>query len=350
MPLRILQLGPYPPPEGGITRNMLAIRDELFARGHTCAIIATSQSSIIKNEPDVYRPRSAFGLLCLLWRLDYDILHLHLGGDISKRVLKLARSCSFFGKNKSILTLHSGEYPRTAEARNASPGSPVSKIFRRFSRLIAINHAIADIYEKHGVADDKIKIIPPFALKQPDKNVAVPFELTEFWKEHSPLIVSVGGLEKDYDPLFQIEAMKDIVAAYQNAGLVMIGSGSMRREAESAIASSGYARHIQLAGNVDHAVTLHLISNADVMLRATLFDGDAISVREALFLGTPVIATDVGERPEGVHLMRVGEKSDLINKICEIVSAPARHEPASQPHNANMKKVVDLYEELAGNC
>ena len=54
-----------------------------------------------------------------------------------------------------------------------------------------------------------------------------------------------------------------------------------------------------LAGNVEHPVVLHLIRDARLLLRTTLFDGDAISVREALFLGTPVIATDNKMRPDG---------------------------------------------------
>ena len=126
------------------------------------------------------------------------------------------------------------------------------------------------------------------------------------------MLLSVGGLEKDYDPLFQIAAMKDILAEFPNAGLMIVGDGSMRGEVEKAVASSGYAHHISLAGNVDHAVTLHLINDADVLLRTTLFDGDAISVREALFLGTPVIATDNAMRPDGVHLIRIGDKDELV--------------------------------------
>ena len=35
----------------------------------------------------------------------------------------------------------------------------------------------------------------------------------------------------------------------------------------------------------------------DVLLKPTNTDGDAISVREALYLGVPVVASDVVERP-----------------------------------------------------
>jgi len=78
--MHILQLGPYPPPEGGINRNMLAIREEIQITGHKCSIIATAKSTKIIPDPDVYHPRTPFALLKLLLQLKYDILHLQIGG------------------------------------------------------------------------------------------------------------------------------------------------------------------------------------------------------------------------------------------------------------------------------
>ena len=83
--MRVLQLGPYPPPRGGITSNMLAIRRELLAAGHHCSIVATSKSSLIVPEPDVYHPGGALALLKLLYTLKFDVLHIHVGGEISPR-------------------------------------------------------------------------------------------------------------------------------------------------------------------------------------------------------------------------------------------------------------------------
>jgi glycosyltransferase involved in cell wall biosynthesis len=54
-------------------------------------------------------------------------------------------------------------------------------------------------------------------------------------------------------------------------------------------------------GDVEREITIHLIEKADLLLRPTYFDGDAVSVREALFLQTPVVATDNGMRPDGVN-------------------------------------------------
>jgi glycogen synthase len=347
MSLRILQLGPYPPPEGGISRNMLAIREELLKRGHTCSIIATSRSSRVDAGQDVYHPNSVLKLLRLLSSLDFDVLHLHIGGDVSRRVLSLAMACALFAKDKSILTLHSGEYPVSKEGQKASQRSLRGRIFHRFSRLVAVNAAIANVFRRYGINEDRIRIILPYALRQPDPVVKMPNGFISFYKRHSPMLLAVGGLEKDYDPLFQIASMNDILKSFPQAGLMIVGDGSMRHKVEVAVEESGYKENILLGGNVEHHVVLHLIKDADILLRTTLFDGDAISIREALFLGTPVIATDVSERPDGVELIKVGDKTALLEATRRALQKERNENQQLQADNTQIKQVVDLYQELA---
>ena len=344
MPLHVLQLGPYPPPDGGISRNILAIRDELIYTGHRCSIVATSRSSTVIDELDVYHPHSPVALIGLLRKLKFDVLHLHIGGDVTTRVLGLALVCSIFGRRRSVLTVHSGGFAVSGAAKAARPGAFAGRVFRRFSRIVAVNEKLADVFRRFGAT--RVVVIPPHALKRPDPSVAVPSELAAFCKSHTPLLLAVGGLEKEYDPLLQIAAMKEIIFELPNAGLMIVGGGSMKGEVETAVTASGCADAIMLAGNVEHAVTLQLMNDADIVLRTTLFDGDAISVREALFLGTPVIATDTGDRPEGVHLIEIGDKDGLVRNVREIAMLP-KPEHDNQPiDNTNIAAVIRLYEEL----
>ena len=41
--MRVVQLGPYPPPHGGVQTNLVAIRDLLRKSGHEC--LAVNQSN-----------------------------------------------------------------------------------------------------------------------------------------------------------------------------------------------------------------------------------------------------------------------------------------------------------------
>jgi len=75
--------------------------------------------------------------------------------------------------------------------------------------------------------------------------------------------------------------------------------------------------------NLEHNVIIleysisfvRLIQESDAVLRTTNTDGDAISIREALFLKKNVIASDVVVRPEGTILFKTGDVDDLVEKI-----------------------------------
>jgi glycosyltransferase involved in cell wall biosynthesis len=344
--MHILQLGPYPPPEGGINRNMLAIREELLENGHQCSIIATSKSTEISNERGVYHPRSPQELVKLLKQLNYDILHLHVGGEITKRVLGLIAVCAFFGRGRSVLTIHSGGYPSSKEGLAAKKSSIRGAIFRQFVKIITVNSLIAGVFEKYGIAKDKIKVVYPFVHRNPDPSVEIPDNLKDFAENHSPFLLTVCLLEDTYDLFMQTDAMEKVLEKLPEAGLLIVGSGSVENELKAAIASKKYADKIFLAGDVEHKITLHLIKKADILLRTTKFDGDAIAVREALFSDTPVIATDNGLRPAGVNLIPIQDPDALVKAIEKIASGEKKTKTEKPDDKSNITEILKIYEEV----
>jgi len=344
--MHVLQLGPYPPPEGGINRNMLAIRDELARHGHQCTIIATSRSTAISSDEGVHYPRSPFGLIKLLLTRSYDVLHLHVGGDISRRVLSLILVCGLLGRGRNILSFHSGGYTETAEGKAATARSIRGFIFRRFARVIAVNPALAEIFEQYGVASDKVRVIYPFVHRSPDKGAKIPIPIREFAESSKPFLLTVGLLEDEYDLFMQIDAMEDVLGKLPEAGLMIVGSGSLEERLRAAIESKPYANRIYLAGDVEHKVTLNLIDDCDILLRTTLFDGDAISVREALSLGTSVIATDNKMRPDGVRLIPIGDRKSLVDEIVNIADSETREKHPISGDDGNILAITSLYSEI----
>jgi len=60
---------------------------------------------------------------------------------------------------------------------------------------------------------------------------------------------------------------------------------------------------------------INLIKECDLVLRPTISDGDALTIREALWLNKHVVASDVVKRPPGTILYKNGDSIDLYNKI-----------------------------------
>jgi hypothetical protein len=100
-----------------------------------------------------------------------------------------------------------------------------------------------------------------------------------------------------------------------------------------------------LEGDAPHPVTLRAIADARLLLRTTLFDGDALSVREALQLGTPVIATENGMRPHGVRTIPVRDQAALELAILAELQSGGRRGPM-EPNDEPLKDVFALYESL----
>jgi glycosyltransferase involved in cell wall biosynthesis len=328
---------------------MLAIREDLISAGHKCSIIATAKSSKITPEPDVYHPRTPAELIKLIVKLKYDVLHLHVGGDLTPRVMSLVLACGIIGRGKNVLTIHSGGFAVSDEAQTAKSASSKGFIFRQFERIICVNSLLVDIFKRYGVKENKVRLIHPFIHKSPEKGIEIRPDLRGFAEKSNPFLLTVGLLEDTYDLFLQIDAMEMVLRKYPNAGLMIIGSGSLENQLKEAIASKSYPDKICLANDVNHKITLHLINRADILLRTTKYDGDAISIREALHLETPVIATDNGMRPDGVYLIPKQDKEKLVEAIYEIGEREKPTKSSKPDDRKNIEAVLNLYQELTKN-
>src|SRR5205807_252222 len=116
--MRVVLLGPYPPPHGGVQSHLVALRDFLQQNGMTCSVINITST----RRPDgdgIYYPRHALQVARLLVQRRRDIIHLHVGGDLTYRLLALGLFCCLLPGSKTVFTLHSGWYPMSTAGRTA---------------------------------------------------------------------------------------------------------------------------------------------------------------------------------------------------------------------------------------
>ena len=343
--MRVVQLGPYPPPHGGVQTNLVAIRNLLLAQGHEGLAINITRNRR-ENGGGVYYPRSARELMRLLAGVKADLVHLHFGGDLTRRLLGLAAFCTALPGRRTVMTFHSGGYPGSAAGQSAAPGTLRGLVLRRFDGLIAVNPEIAGMFEKFGVPKSRIRTILPYVVRPPDRAVAMPERLAQFFASHGPVLLTVGLLEPEYDLMLQVDALGQVRERHPKAGLVIAGSGSLEEKLRAHIAAQPWADHVLLYGDMPHEVTLRATLECDVLLRTTLYDGDSVSVREALYLGTPVIATDNGMRPAGVKLVRAQDPGGLQRAIEEVLASPVGRAEVAGDGQENVRAVLEFYREI----
>jgi len=342
--MKVLLLGPYPPPYGGVQMNLVAIRTFLLKHGIPCSVINITRHRK-PGADDVYYPKGPVQVIQLLARLEYDLLHLHVGGMLSNRLLALGLVCARWPGKKSVMTFHSGGFPSTPEGQALGRSSFAGFVLRSFDGIIGVNDEIIDFLRRLGVRQGRARLISPYAFLGAD-GAALPTTLENFFASHDPVLTSVGLLETEYDLQLQIDTLTPIRQKFPKAGLLMIGSGSLESNLREKIAASPSAPHILLPGDVPHASTMQAMQRSRMLLRTTLYDGDALSVREALQLGTPVIATDNGMRPVGVRLIPKSDLQALVSAIERELEKPAASSPVSGADEGNLQAVLDFYREL----
>ena len=343
--MRVLQIGPYPPPHGGVQSNLVAIRRYLRAQAIPCAVINITRHRQ-RDQDDVYYPSSALEVVALLLKLPYDVAHIHFGGRLNFELLGLVLTCSLLPRARTVLTVHSGGFPDSPEGRRARRFSLPGFVFRRLDRVIVVNRALLGVLRRFGVHQERLRLIDPYSFAAGDIAAEGPPEIERFAGAHTPLLTTVGLLEPEYDLELQIRVLGDVRRRFPDAGLLIVGSGSVEPALRKRIAADAHAPHILLAGDVPHAAVLRAIRGSAAFLRTTLYDGDSVSVREALQLGVPVIATDNGLRPAGVTLIPIGDRDALLAAVLRI-AGNERLAPASPvATDDNLKAVLDLYREL----
>lgn len=341
--MTVLQFGVFPPPDGGVQSNVKDIRDYLRRNGIRCGVVHLSRHRQADRD-DVYYPKSPLAVMKLALSFPADIFHFHLGGNVTKELLGLYGFGTCVPGRKTVLTFHSGGYPSSPDARRPHPLR--SLIFRRFDRVVGVNQQILDMFSGFGVPLEKLRLIPPYALPSEPPPVEVPEAIRAFVAEHSPLLIGLCLLEPEYDLPLQVDVMERVARKYPRAGLMIIGAGSLEAELRTLIASKPWSKSIMLTGNVPRPVTLNILANADLLVRTTWYDGDAVSIREALHFSVPVVASDNGMRPEGVTLIPARDIDALEKAIARRLAEPKSRRVPKPPVEENLKAVLDLYCEL----
>jgi glycosyltransferase involved in cell wall biosynthesis len=320
-------IGPYPPPYGGISIHLKRLAPLLEREGIRWTHYNISSSTAAgRNVRSVYRFRRAW-LAALAFTARERVLHFHAPDDV------LARSVSLpVTRLRGCKVIHSFHNSRTI----VDPGSlpPFRRALLRRELLDAaavhvVNPALIDALLKFDVPPERIFVYPAFLPPNPnDKDArSFPQHLVGFLRTHRPALVAIGDPRSVWrgQPIYGLDMTVDLMEALQGElpeiGLLIflhIGSGLDDRETRALLdrierkGLSHRVRVVELRRECWPAFT-----HADLYVRPTLTDGDAVAVREALWLGTPVVTTNVGERPEGTILCPVGDQSAFIDAVRE---------------------------------
>lgn len=318
--LKVLLVGPYPPPFGGISATVHDLRQFLLTQTSVdVRVLNIGEGRAIPSENylSVTGPVAFIRTVLRFARQGY-LIHLETNGHNQKSWLS-ALVCvlaGLFNGQKTIIAFGSGMLPGYLKQCNLANRLIARATVKWAGCLICRNDEMVTALKISGGVPDKIKIVPGFVGVSGQAPQPVPQEITQFIRRHDPVLGAAVTPSPEYGIPLALQALAAIRQDYSRAGLILLGVGP---EVAATLPDLMQVReHVLLAGVVPPDVARTVMSMLNVFLRPTYFDGDSVSVREALALGIPVLASATGMRPASVVTFQVGDCDDLCKKLREV--------------------------------
>ncbi|HET9450000.1 MAG TPA: glycosyltransferase family 4 protein [Aggregicoccus sp.] len=295
--MRVLLVGDYPPPHGGVAVHVQQLHRFLRSRGVEAKVLDIGKGG--RPDPDVLpvRTPTRYALkLAGFLRAGWTV-HVHTSGNNPKSWLLAATAGVPGPRAPRLITLHSGLLPgylaasaaRRAFARVALAG---------YERIIAVSPAVKAALLECGVPEHKLRVEPAFCASQVQPGEP-PAAVEAARARRKPLLSMAHHPSPVYGRALAFRALRLLASEYPEVGLALFGPGTDSEAFVREAREAGVTGNLEVLGELAHEQALALIARSDVFLRPTTHDGDAISVREALTLGVPCVASDVCTRPEG---------------------------------------------------
>ncbi len=346
--MKLLLIGPYPPPHGGISVHVAEAKRQLDQAGVCCRVLNLRRSAPESEQYICIRSSVELLPVLLFYARRGWTLHLHTNGHNWKSWL-MALACGLVGQlaPACLLTVHSGMAPNYLGRKRVWRGQWARIACRLYDLVVAVNHQIGGAIAALGVSPDRLEVVPAYLSTAPPARLPAPFE--ELVRGSEPLLTTVLFYRPEYGFDLLLHALGRLRDRYPNLRCLIMGSGERQEEAKRLIQAAGMEDAVILLGDVPHELCLALISASDLFVRTTLKDGDSISVREALSLGVPAVVSDVGYRPPGARLFQAGNLNDLVSKTEAALATPrgTRTRPAARPTSAGTHRLLEIYRRVA---
>lgn len=240
-------------------------------------------------------------------------------------------------------------------------------IYRNASICHSVSNDLCEHYRKQGV--EECVMIPNgvetdlfYALSEAErKGVREKYEIPN----DAHVIVNVSRLEHKNGVGDVIDACGHLFKKMDNAALVIVGDGSLRRDLERRAREIGIRDRVYFLGEMDRSEVGRIISSSDVFVRTPLSEGFGISFLEAMAAEVPVVATPVGGIPDFLEdgetglFAEVGNVTDIREKVEELIGNELLREKlkkqakgmVEEKYDWNMiaKGIYDLYRKAARN-
>ena len=301
--LRLLLVGPLPPPAGGMANQTRQLQRLLAAEGVAVTLVQT-------NAP--YRPAwtgripvlRAFArlppYLARLWRAvaDADVVHVMANSGWAWHLFAMPAIRIARARRRPVIVNYRGglaaEFLATSARRVRATLAG--------TRLVVPSGYLQQVFATHGVPSE---VIPNVV----DVERFRPADPPRPHAPAAPHIVIARNLEPIYGIDAGLRALARAAGRLPGLRASIAGSGPARDGLAALATELGLGDRVRFTGRLDVPQMAELYRSADVVLNPSRADNAPNSILEALACGVPVVSTDVGGIP---HLVTHGREAWLV--------------------------------------
>lgn len=340
--------GIIPPPYGGISIYNQRLAESLNQKGVNFDFY---QSNI--NDSKRYLQISFKRFICKNINFKKRILHLSgVTGSFNIIVLLLLK---FIFRKKIIVTIHNDRFAEDFRKLDLVSRAITWFFFKNIFQLIAVNPSTDFLFLKKS----KISVIPAFIPPAPDETdiKQLPGIFNQIRKTHKFLItanafkISFFNNEDLYGIDLSIELMKKLVKnGYKDIGFIYvipdIGDYDYYQKMQNLIKQYNLEDYFHFY--TKPVAYPAVINMCDLFIRPTNTDGDALSIREAISLKKPAIASNVCKRPEGTILFENRNIDDLYSKTIRVIDNYDEEKKKIEniEFEDNAEKILEVYRKV----
>jgi glycosyltransferase involved in cell wall biosynthesis len=323
---RIVITGSYPPPHAGNSVHIQKLTERLVADGYPVTVVDPYNVQTLRyagrEAGCAPGPETTHGLRSLGLVLARDargaIVHFHMSAGkrfyrVAPLLLALTRKAS-----KRVVTIHSGSFLKEFRLLGPVMRRLARWVLGRFEDVICVNEQQYQALRPQ--LPGRLHVIPAFLPPRVDPDLPAPESVRQLQAKVDVTLVTSGTGEPlyDYDTLLRGLELAQRQTP-RRLGLVVATykawDSAYWEPMERRLRASSVPVVITRSLSPDEFVAL--LARAQIYVRCTLADGDAIAIREAAAVGAQVLATDAAPRPAGTALFPMGDAERLAEWVVQ---------------------------------
>jgi glycosyltransferase involved in cell wall biosynthesis len=194
---------------------------------------------------------------------------------------------------------------------------------RCFDAIICISNHVQQFTETVESAPRDRLLMIPYGLSVVKKQSQVDWRARMGWDEQTPVLGNVARLTAQKGQHTLLKAMPQVLKSFPKAQLVMVGDGELRQPLQQLADQLNIAPQVHFLGYQANAMAL--MSQFDVLVHPSRWEGFGLVLLEAMAAKRPIVATNVSAIPEIVLQDETGllvppeNPTSLAQAICQVL-------------------------------